>query len=94
MERCIEEDKKDIQCNGDPNLSLSVLIRRKHILEDAYDQLSKEQVNNIKPVVQVQMKNIHGLDETGEDEGGIFRLVFVHIPQLLFCFNGFVEGLM
>lgn len=58
---------------GNPFLH-KIRIRRNYLYEDAFDNLSYENVPNIKAArFQIEMINEHGLDEAGIDGGGVFR---------------------
>lgn len=62
----------------DPAFGLSrggnvfVTIRREHMYQDAFDQLSALGPS-LRSRVRVQMTNEHGLNEAGIDGGGLFR---------------------
>ncbi|XP_067931965.1 ubiquitin-protein ligase E3C-like [Watersipora subatra] len=53
--------------------AIKINIRRDFIYEDAFEKLSPENEESLKPKVKVQMLNASGLDEPGIDGGGIFR---------------------
>lgn len=53
--------------------SFSILARRSHLYEDAFEKLSLENEPDLRKRLQVQLVNFAGLDEAGIDGGGIFR---------------------
>jgi ubiquitin-protein ligase E3 C len=54
--------------------TVKVRVRREYLYEDAFDNLSIENVNNLKTArIVVEMINKLGLDEAGIDGGGLFR---------------------
>lgn len=64
--------------------SISILIRRTHIYEDAFDKLSLENEPDLRPRFRVQMVNTMGLDEAGIDGGGVFREFLSEIIKAAF----------
>ncbi|KAK7488482.1 hypothetical protein BaRGS_00020267 [Batillaria attramentaria] len=76
LQRLIQGDKEEHQ--GDLHNfmmgpTISVMIRRNYIYEDAFEKLSRENEPNLKLKMRVQLVNAAGLDEAGIDGGGIFR---------------------
>ncbi|XP_065569071.1 ubiquitin-protein ligase E3C-like isoform X2 [Artemia franciscana] len=71
----IGQDKEVSQAMSEflPQGNVFVRIRRSYLYEDAFDNLSLENVPNIKKRLRVQLINFTGLDEAGIDGGGILR---------------------
>ncbi|CAH0558292.1 unnamed protein product [Brassicogethes aeneus] len=51
----------------------TVVIRRTHLYEDAFEKISTKSVNDLKQKVRIQYINSLGLEEAGIDGGGIFK---------------------
>ncbi|OWF54780.1 ubiquitin-protein ligase E3C-like [Mizuhopecten yessoensis] len=76
LQKLIQTDRQEYQGEMTHFLSgpsISVMIRRNYIYEDAFDKLSPENEPNLKLKMRVQLVNAAGLDEAGIDGGGIFR---------------------
>ncbi|XP_025111485.1 ubiquitin-protein ligase E3C-like isoform X2 [Pomacea canaliculata] len=76
LQRLIQGEKEEHQGemhNFMMGPTISVMIRRNYIYEDAFEKLSRENEPNLKLKMRVQLVNIAGMDEAGIDGGGIFR---------------------
>lgn len=76
LQKLIQNDREENQGDTHHFLSgpsITVMIRRNYIYEDAFDKLSPENEPNLKLKMRVQLVNAAGLDEAGIDGGGIFR---------------------
>ncbi|XP_041360114.1 ubiquitin-protein ligase E3C-like [Gigantopelta aegis] len=76
LQHLINADKEEHQgdmSNFMVGPSVSVMIRRNYIYEDAFEKLSPENEPNMKLKMRIQLVNAAGLDEAGIDGGGIFR---------------------
>lgn len=51
----------------------TVVIRRTHLYEDAFDKLSRENESDMRQTIRIQFINSVGLEEAGIDGGGIFK---------------------
>lgn len=66
-------------CNANPTndhsaQAIKIRIRRDYLYEDALDELSRENVPNLKTTrIRVEMINSLGLEEAGVDGGGLYR---------------------
>ena len=59
--------------NFDPGLGVRIRIRRKFVLEDAFRQIAKLDLQKIKGRIQVEFTDEHGIPEPGLDGGGLWR---------------------
>ncbi|XP_052278265.1 ubiquitin-protein ligase E3C-like isoform X2 [Dreissena polymorpha] len=72
----LQKDKEEFQTETSQFIgtrSVSVMIRRNYIYEDAFEKLSLDNEPNLKYKMRVQLVNAAGMDEAGIDGGGIFR---------------------
>ncbi|KAH3832184.1 hypothetical protein DPMN_105462 [Dreissena polymorpha] len=72
----LQKDKEEFETETIPFIgprSVSVMIRRNYIYEDAFEKLSLDNEPNLKYKMHVQLVNAAGMDEAGKDRGGIFR---------------------
>ncbi|RDD39745.1 Ubiquitin-protein ligase E3C [Trichoplax sp. H2] len=53
--------------------SLSAVVKRGRMYEDAFNALTKEKAPNLKKKIRVTILNEQGLEEAGIDGGGLFR---------------------
>lgn len=51
----------------------TVVIRRTHLYEDAFEKLSRENESDLRQKIRIQFINSVGLEEAGIDGGGIFK---------------------
>ncbi|PKI75334.1 hypothetical protein CRG98_004270 [Punica granatum] len=59
-------------------------IRRDHILEDAYDQMSALSEEDLRGLIRVTFINEFGVEEAGIDGGGIFKDFMENITRAAF----------
>lgn len=59
-------------------------IRRDHILEDAYNQMSALSEDDLRGVIRVTFVNEFGVEEAGIDGGGIFKDFMENITRAAF----------
>ncbi|MCI09381.1 E3 ubiquitin-protein ligase UPL6-like, partial [Trifolium medium] len=59
-------------------------IRRDHILEDAYNQMSQLSEDDLRGVIRVTFVNEFGVEEAGIDGGGIFKDFMENITRASF----------
>ncbi|KAK7246229.1 hypothetical protein RIF29_41089 [Crotalaria pallida] len=59
-------------------------IRRDHILEDAYNQMSQLSEDDLRGVIRVTFVNEFGVEEAGIDGGGIFKDFMENITRAAF----------
>ncbi|XVF66063.1 hypothetical protein PTKIN_Ptkin10aG0004000 [Pterospermum kingtungense] len=59
-------------------------IRRNHILEDAYNQMSQLSEEDLRGVIRVTFVNEFGVEEAGIDGGGIFKDFMENITRAAF----------
>lgn len=59
-------------------------IRRDHILEDAYSQMSAMSEEDLRGVIRVSFVNEFGVEEAGIDGGGIFKDFMENITRAAF----------
>ncbi|KAL2341623.1 hypothetical protein Fmac_009563 [Flemingia macrophylla] len=59
-------------------------IRRNHILEDAYNQMSQLSEDDLRGLIRVAFVNEFGVEEAGIDGGGIFKDFMENITRAAF----------
>ncbi|XP_058763721.1 uncharacterized protein LOC131637149 isoform X1 [Vicia villosa] len=59
-------------------------IRRDHILEDAYNQMSQLSEDDLRGLIRVTFVNEFGVEEAGIDGGGIFKDFMENITRASF----------
>ncbi|TKY54285.1 E3 ubiquitin-protein ligase UPL6 [Spatholobus suberectus] len=59
-------------------------IKRDHILEDAYNQMSQLTEDNLRGLIRVTFVNEFGVEEAGIDGGGIFKDFMENITRAAF----------
>ncbi|XP_071850373.1 ubiquitin-protein ligase E3C-like [Apostichopus japonicus] len=73
--------------------SVSIIVRRDFIYEDAFDKLRPENEPDLCKKMRVQMRNVQGLNEAGIDGGGITREFLSQLLQTAFDPNrGFFKS--
>ncbi|KAG4381383.1 hypothetical protein GLYMA_15G137000v4 [Glycine max] len=74
-------------------------IRRNHILEDAYNQMSQLSEDDLRGLIRVAFVNELGVEEAGIDGGGIFKDFMENITRAAFdvqygLFKAMFEGIL
>ncbi|CDF34855.1 unnamed protein product [Chondrus crispus] len=83
---------RDVANGGEqffPGSRRSVSVRRKHIFQDAFEELNK--ISNLKATIRVKFIDEHGLEEAGIDGGGVFKEFMYEV--LRWGFSPFSYGL-